>query len=263
MNKKLELMFAELAVDGDSGAEDTQGTESTENTENTEESTKDTETETTEETATEDTKPIEFEVDGEKYTADQIKELKRAGLRQSDYTKKTQEISNQRTQNKEAIELYEYFKANPELAKKLAELDPTSLTKESVRKLGDPLTEKVNGLQQQLLTDKISRDLEAITSKDKDVSDLELLEIAQQNNCDINTAYNFYKGMNFDKILQKKLSEQSLNLTEKIKKEGIITKTVIKAGDKPAVKTATKLTPEQHEYAVKTGMTDEEYLHWS
>ena len=42
-----------------------------------------------------------YDIDGVQYTADEIKEWKQNGLRQSDYTKKTQELASQRRQLEE------------------------------------------------------------------------------------------------------------------------------------------------------------------
>ena len=77
------------------------------------------ETQTPEETKT----PTGIELDGETYTPEQLKEWRQGYLRQSDYTRKTQEIANMRKEHQDALELYEYMQSNPELVQQLAELD--------------------------------------------------------------------------------------------------------------------------------------------
>ena len=63
------------------------------------------------------------------FTADEIKEMKNGGLRQSDYTRKTQELAKQREEMKEATALYEHLRKNPFLieAIKQAEQNPNSV----------------------------------------------------------------------------------------------------------------------------------------
>lgn len=55
--------------------------------------------ENSEQTEDEESDTIDvYEIDGDEYTADQLKEFKKGYLRQSDYTKKTQEIAEERKQ---------------------------------------------------------------------------------------------------------------------------------------------------------------------
>jgi hypothetical protein len=70
----------------------------------------------------------EYEIDGKKYTADQVRESIKSGLRQDDYTRKTQEIARQRkewdeqrntlSQYKDAWQAVQEY---PELKKALSE----------------------------------------------------------------------------------------------------------------------------------------------
>jgi hypothetical protein len=48
--------------------------------------------------------PAKFEIDGETYTLDEIREWKNSGLRQSDYTRKAQSLAEERKQSEERIE---------------------------------------------------------------------------------------------------------------------------------------------------------------
>lgn len=50
-----------------------------------------------------DTEPAKFEIDGETYTLDEIREWKQSGLRQSDYTRKRQADAEERRQAEERI----------------------------------------------------------------------------------------------------------------------------------------------------------------
>jgi hypothetical protein len=84
--------------------EDSSDVEQVEDTPNEEVATEKVETVVPAEVVTEEVAPVvdevvevpKFTIDGEEYTVDQIKEWKQNGLRQSDYTKKTQELAEQR-----------------------------------------------------------------------------------------------------------------------------------------------------------------------
>lgn len=201
----------------------------------------------------------EFDIDGEKFTLDQIKEFRKGYLRQSDYTRKTQEISAQRKEHEQALEVYNYLKNNPEVAQKLAEYSPEN--KPMAESLS-PAMQKVEALEMQFKTLELEKQLESITTKDKDVNEVELLTIAKQARCDINTAYNIWRGQNVDKILAKRLAEQSKQMTEQIQKNSGITKTLITPGDKQNNNASFGLTPIELSMAEKLNMTPEEYAKW-
>lgn len=76
------------------------------------------------------TEPIddpEVDLGGEKATRSQILEWKKANLMQSDYTKKTQELAQQRKELDELVKFADYLKVNPaKLQKVLAALEDKS-----------------------------------------------------------------------------------------------------------------------------------------
>jgi hypothetical protein len=66
----------------------------------------------------------EFDIDGiGKVKVDDIKEWKLGYMRQSDYTRKTQEIARQRNETKDALDVYNFLKSNPTIAQALADGD--------------------------------------------------------------------------------------------------------------------------------------------
>lgn len=201
-----------------------------------------------------------YEVDGEKLTAAQIREFKKGSMRQSDYTRKTQELAQARKENVEALEVYNYLRDNPDIAKKLAEYTPE--TDGKIAKSVDPVSKEIQSLNVKFATMDIERQLADITSKDSDVSDLELLELANTNGWDVKTAYNVWRGQNVDKIIAKKLAEQSKNLTKEIQSNHGITKTLVSKGDKPNANGSFGLSEAEQSMASKLGMTNEEYNKW-
>jgi hypothetical protein len=204
--------------------------------------------------------PIEYEIDGEKVTPDQIKEWKMGNLRQQDYTRKTQEIARERQRNKDAVELYEYMTKHPEIAKKLVEYTPEQ-DKDVTTKV-DPVSMKVDDIAVQLKSFEIQNELNSILSKDKDVNEMELIDIAQKNNTTVTNAYKIWRGENLDKIIEKKLAEQSKSITEKLKTNKNTTSSIISTGDSPNNDGNYGLTSQELEMAKKLDMTPEEYKKW-
>lgn len=100
-----------------------------------------------------------------------IEELKNGYLRQSDYTKKTQEVSRQKTEAKEAIEFYEHLKSNPELVQTLQETNhvPSYL---------DPNQSKVIELESKMYDMMLEKEIEKLQSKYTDFEVMDVLNVA-------------------------------------------------------------------------------------
>lgn len=200
-----------------------------------------------------------FELDGEKLTPAQIKEFKQGYLRQSDYTKKTQELSAQKKTHEQALQLFEYLNSKPELIAKLNELDTEDEGElKNVYKPQDPM---LNELSTKVKAMEINHELEMLKIQDPELNEIEILNLANEKVMPIKDAYTLWRGLNFDKILKDKLAKQSSNLTEQIKKGNNVT-TLMNPNDKPNTG-AHGLSEAQMSMADKLGMTYEEYKKWS
>jgi hypothetical protein len=238
-------VYLELAVDGEPAPQDVQTTEGQPS-------------ETVTEPAVPPT-PQEIEIDGEKYTVDQLKEYKKGYLRQSDYTKKTQEIASQKKEAQDAIELYNFFKQNPEYLQKFEEIKGTNQQQTAPKiQVTDPATRE---LMVKVKTMEIDNILNEIKKDDPDLNEVELMNYAYENNMDVQHAYYAMRGMNFNKILEKKLAEQSARLTAEMKKNAGLTGTLINPGDSTK-DTTFGLSKEEITMASKLNMTPEEYAKW-
>lgn len=222
-----------------------------------------TQTEPVEETTPE--LPTEYEIDGEKYTIDDIREWRKGNLRQADYTKKTTELAKQRKEAEDALEVYNYLMSKPDLVKKLYELDvdnPEEVDK--VSKKLDPVTKQINDLNQKLLIKDIEAELKEITSKDKLVNDVELLQLANEMKCPISTAYEIWKGKNLDRIVKERESQIKRQIAKQTKENADTTKTLISQADTKNESGGNfGLSDEQLKFADKIGMTPEEYAKYS
>lgn len=201
-----------------------------------------------------------YNIDGEEFSVDEIREWRKGNMRQSDYTKKTTEIATKRKEMAEAMELYEYLSAKPELVAKLSELDtenPEMVGK--AQKALDPVAREIQELKQQMAIKEIDIELNSIMSKDKSVSDVELLEIANSMKCSLTTAYDVWRGKNMDKILKEREVELKRQLANDIKKNADTTRTIINPTDNNNGAGALGLTDEQTAFAERIGMTAEDY----
>lgn len=199
----------------------------------------------------------EIEIDGEKFKIDDVREWRKGNLRQSDYTKKTQEIAKQREQYKEAVELYEFLQKNPTYAQKLAEL-----AEEENIPVKTPTDPRLVEIDMRLTSMQIEKDLTDIKNSDPDVDEIELLNLANEMKMPIKQAYYMWRGQNYDKLLEKKLASNSAQLTEQIKKGQQVTKTLVKESGSPVQGGNFGLTPAEIKVADGMGMSYEEYAKW-
>jgi hypothetical protein len=96
--------------------------------------------------------------------------------------------------------------------------------------------------------------------QDKNLDEVKLLNFAIEKNMDLQTAYYTLRGMDMDNIMKQRLAEQSASLTEQIKKNGGVVKTLIKETD--STSNSFNLSPEELNMAGKLNMSPEEYAKW-
>lgn len=215
------------------------------------------------ETAAEDTAtdvPVsEFNIEGiGTVKAEDIKEWKLGYMRQSDYTKKTQEIARQRDEAKDAMEIYAYLKQNPAIAQALADGNAGALngTPIASKLATNPQLEDVN---YRLASIELDSKLNALKAKYPDFNEVEVLTEADRLGiADLEFVYNGLRGKNIDSLKESLTKQIETELTEKIRKNGIETQTIISPGDTTA-DTNYGLTPAQIAIATKMKLTPEQY----
>lgn len=210
--------------------------------------------------------PQGFELDGEVYTPEQIKAWKNSSMRQEDYTARLSQVQALEQQNKDALELYNYLKSKPELASKMREFDDGLAQNPNLNQAiqgADPIMQRLQTLESQNIQNQIQMELSQIMAKDSDVTDVELINIATANGVKITQAYDIWKGQNFDKIMQKKLAEQSKNITKNIQKNNGLTKTIISQTDINNNSNVNfGLSDSEVAFAAKVGLSAQEYAKW-
>lgn len=213
------LFLAPEDVGGDEGAEPTDTVEIPEDTvEQTEPDVQNT--------------PTSYNIDGEDFTIDQIREFRNSGLRQSDYSQKVQEVEKIKQEAKDALELQNYLKSNPELLQALREKEQAlGLDKETKTKDLDPVQAEIKELKQQLRIQAIEKELNDIMANDPSVKDVELLKTANDLKVDLKTAYYYNKGKNADAYIKAEVAKMKEQLLQEIKTNNGTTKTLITNGD--------------------------------
>ncbi len=144
-----------------------------------------------------------------------IDELKNGYLRQSDYTRKTQEVSRKAKEVEQAVSLVEQLKSNPQITKQIFGETP-------VPSALDPTQNKIVELETKLYDVMLEREIESLQSKYSDFEVMEVLKIAQEKNItNLEDAYILAKSHKEQKSPNQKLSTEDLEkqIREKIMKE--------------------------------------------
>lgn len=206
----------------------------------------------------EDEAPTSYIIDGEEVSIDQIKEWKNAGLRQSDYTRKTQELASERNRLKDAQTLYDYLKGNPNIVEALRQVETNPNIQRTL-----PSAEKdaLQKMQVELQTLKIDNQIKDLHNRYGDFDENKLFQTATERNI-----------MDLEVVLQSMLYSQGTNkaaieeakkqLREELEanKEG--TKTTVKKGKPKSQPKKAKYTQQEQRVAEGLGMTIEDYLKW-
>lgn len=207
------------------------------------------------------TTPVnELEIEGlGKVKIDDLKEWKQGYMRQSDYTRKTQEVAQQRKEVNDALEVYNYLKSNPHVAQALSQGDVSALQTSPVASKLSPQNKQFEDVNFRLATMELDNTLNRLKATHKDFDEIEVLKEAERIGVtDLEFVYNSIRGKNVDDIearLTKKIEEE---LTEKIRKNGITTQTTIDPKDTSSAPNH-GLSPEQIAIATKMKLTPEQY----
>lgn len=206
-----------------------------------------------------------IEIDGEKYTLDDIKEFRQGYLRQSDYTRKTQELARQRKENEYALELFNYLKTNPSLVEVLKQQDMGSPMFNVAQQL-TPEMQKIQELEMHIAQRDLDYEITQLKQKYPDFDEVKVLQEAEKRGItDLEFVYKALREveqMDVERIKKEAIEESKKQILAEIEKNKDVTKTVINQGDKPTQAQAITLTPAQKRVAQGMGLTEEEYAEW-
>ena len=206
----------------------------------------------------EETKPITVEIDGKEVA---IEELKNGYLRQADYTRKTQQLANQRKEVEDAVKLHEHLKNNPEILQQLQQVTDVPRTL-------DPTQAKVIELEQKVYDMMLEREIEILQNKYPDFEVMEVLEMASQKQLtNLEDAYHLVKSskggvqqtFDVEKIKEELRKELLKEIESNVETSSIITPNgggVVETPDTPT------LSQSEIKVAASMGMTPTEYAVW-
>jgi phage I-like protein len=214
-------------------------------------------TETVTQTEPEEPKPQVFEIDGKEVS---LEELQRGYLRQSDYTKKTQEVARKERELAQARQIMEQVQAKPELAQAVG---------------FDPQASRMQELESELFDLRLQQEVATLSSKYADFDVNEVINFAvNREMTNLEDAYLLnkqYKGF----TAPQQVNTQTVQPTASVDVEALKaqiraelqaemnTSTIISgSGQAPSTPNPIQLSDAEMRVAKKMGLSPEEYAKW-
>lgn len=199
--------------------------------------------------------PQTFNIGGKELT---LAEIETGYMRQQDYLAKIEEANKLKEESKQALELVDYIKKNPEVAQRLmSEENVPSNISSSI----NPAMERIEKLEKQLYIKEMDATLNGLKMKYPDFNEIEVLNRAVQlNTSDLEFVYHGLRGANMDNIIAQKVKEQLAQATQEMAKNSQSTRTVVGNTKHSEVATTThNLTKQQMRVADMMGISYEDY----
>ena len=198
--------------------------------------------------------PQTFNIGGKELT---LAEIETGYMRQQDYLAKIEEANKLREENKQALELVDYIKKNPEVAQRLmSEENVPSNISNSI----NPAMERIEKLEKQLYMKEMDATLNGLKMKYPDFNEIEVLNKAVQlNTRDLEFVYHGMRGANMDTIIAQKVKEQLAQATQEMAKNSQATRTVVGNAKHTEINESHNLTKQQMRVAEMMGISYEDY----
>lgn len=241
-NAQTEQVSTEPVLQGNT---ETQQSEPTQPTQGTEDVTQ---------TQSEEPKPQVFEIDGQEVS---LEELQRGYLRQSDYTRKTQEIARKERELAQAQQIMEAVQKNPEIASQVGY---------------NPEQARVQNLEAELFDMRLAQEINTLSTKYTDFDTNEVIDFALSRQMEsLEDAYLLNKHYKSLVPTQVNTAPQTPSIDVEALKAQIRaellaeqnTSTIISGGGSaPTPAETPQLTPDELKVAKLMKMTPEEYIKW-
>lgn len=203
----------------------------------------------------------EVEIEGlGKVKYDEIKEWKNGHMRQSDYTKKTQEVSAQRKEAERAMQVYKLLESNPQLVQALQNGDFTQAAQNPVLQNALGGNKYVEDLAQKVATIELDGMINGLKSRYNDFNEVEVLNEADRLGiADLEFVYHALQGKKVPQMREQLEKDIRTKLTEQIRKNGLDTSTMISDNDQPTHTANFGLSEAELSVAGKMGISPEAY----
>lgn len=206
--------------------------------------------------------PSTYDIEGVgSFTADEIKEFHNGYLRQSDYTKKTQELAKQREELNDALELYDYLKRNPAIVQAMqeAEQNPAGVASRTAPTPDNQLLRDIAYNQKAMETDM---KLNQLQQKYGEIdADTQIALFQKATELHTNDLEFVYKALKYnDKNDAVELAKQQLK--DEIASNRDSVGTIVSTKQSRSTRSVPQLSAEEKRMAEVFGMSESEYAKW-
>lgn len=194
---------------------------------------------------------------------DDIKEWQKGYLRQSDYTRKTQELAKQREEVATAVEVFDYLRNNPNLVSQLKQLDTEGTMNTGVMNQTTPEAGMLKQLWYNQKSMEIDHQVDKLKRQYGDIDEVALFNKAAELKTD-NLEY-AYKIIAFDNkpLNEKDLVERAKSeLRNELEQSKNATKTIVSSNSTQMQSQQTALSSAEKRVALGMGLTESEYSKW-
>lgn len=196
------------------------------------------------------------------FTVDELKEFRNGYLRQSDYTRKTQELARQREEAQDALELYNYLRDNPQMVEALMNMDNGANAQTIQRATPE------NAMMQQILHTQKAMEIEMRLNELKskygnDIDEVTLFQKANQMKTD--DLEFVYKALQYDNLLAEKQQAQQTaanSLQAEIDANKKAVSTIVSPRQSNVVTQTPTLSADEKRVAALMGLSESDYLKW-
>lgn len=196
------------------------------------------------------------------FTVDELKEFKNGYLRQSDYTRKTQELARQRQEAQDALELYDYLRDNPQMVEALMKMDNGANAQTIQRATPE------NAMMQQIIHTQKAMEIEMRLNelKSKYGNDIDEVALFQKaNQMKTNDLEFVYKALQYDNLLAEKQQAQQTaanSLQAEIDANKKAVSTIVSPRQSNVVTQTPTLSADEKRVAALMGLSESDYLKW-
>ena len=196
------------------------------------------------------------------FTVDELKEFRNGYLRQSDYTRKTQELARQRQEAQDALELYDYLRDNPQMVEALMKMDNGANAQTIQRATPE------NAMMQQIIHTQKAMEIEMRLNelKSKYGNDIDEVALFQKaNQLQTNDLEFVYKALQYDNLLAEKQQAQQAaanTLQSEIAANKKAVSTIVSPRQSNVVTQTPTLSADEKRVAALMGLSESDYLKW-
>ena len=209
------------------------------------------------------TEPDKVHIEGfGDFTVEELKEFKNGYLRQSDYTRKTQEHARQREEAQDALELYEFLQNNPQIVNALMQTNNGNFN--HVIQKATP----ENAMMQQILHNQKAIEIEMKLNDLKnrygsDIDEVALFQKATELKTD--DLEFVYKALQYDNLVanQAKAAQAAVNnIKAEIDANKAAVSTIISTNQSSVAQPTSTLSEAEKKVAAQMGISEADYLKW-